>query len=115
MININKKYRTTLGAEVRIYSVDGDEPHPVHGAFKSPTGWVSCCWRQDGVQMDHAGPYDLVEVKTRFQRTVWINIYPDEERKSTAHNKKEKADRYAISTRIACVKVEIDCDEGEGI
>jgi hypothetical protein len=115
MIDINKKYRTRACAEVRIYAVDVDGAGPVHGAFKSPAGWVVSCWRQDGTQLDLGGHYDLIELKPRIKRTLWVNIYPDGERKSTAHSKKEKADRYAIGTRLACVKVEIDCEEGEGL
>ena len=113
MIDINKKYRTRDGHEVRIYALDGGEPRPVHGAFKSQTGWASCCWRRDGVQMViHAGgPYDLIEAKPRIKRTMWLNLYAREDRPST----KKEADEHAFDTRLACVKVEIDCEEGEGL
>jgi hypothetical protein len=112
MIDINKKYRTRAGAEVRIYALDGNEPRPVHGAFKSQTGWVSCCWQRDGVQSDFEGSNNLVEVKPRIKRTVWVNVFPDA---MTMYPDKEKADHYAGSARTACVKVEIDCEEGEGL
>ena len=111
MIDINKKYRTRDGHEVRIYALDGNEPRPVHGAFKSQTGWVGSCWQRDGVQMVHAGPYDLIEVKPRIKRTMWLNLYAREDRPST----KKEADEHAFDTRLACVKVEIDCEEGEGL
>ena len=77
MIDINKKYRTRAGAEARIYAVDGNEPRPVHGAFKSQTGWVGSCWQQDGIQSVFEGHYDLIEVKPRIQRTLWLNVYAD--------------------------------------
>ena len=112
MIDINKKYRTRDGREVRIYALDGDEPRPVHGAFKSPTGWVVSCWRQDGIQLDFGGHYDLVEVKPRIQRTVWLNVSPNT---ITTHFHRLDADNYAGSSRLACVKVEIDCEKGEGL
>jgi len=111
MIDINKKYRTRDGREVRIYAVDGDEPRPVHGAIKSPTGWVVSHWPQDGVQSDFEGSNNLVEVKPRIQRTVWLNIYEREDRPST----KKEADKHAFDTRLACVKVEIDVEEGHGL
>ena len=114
MIDINKKYRTRACAEVRIYAVDGDEPRPVHGAFKSPTGWVVSCWRQDGTQLDFGGHYDLIELKPRIQRTVWANLYLDG-RITLGHPSKEDADKCADRGRLACVKVEIDCEEGEGL
>jgi hypothetical protein len=111
MIDINKKYRTRAGAEVRIYALDGDEPRPVHGAFKSPTGWVVSCWRQDGTHLVFGGSNDLVEVNPRIKRTLWLNVYAREDRPTT----KKEADELAASTRLACVKVEIDCEEGEGL
>jgi hypothetical protein len=114
MISMDKKYRTTLRDEVRIYAIDGNEPRPVHGAFKSQSGWVSCCWQRDGVQMNYPGPYDLIEVKPRIKRTVWANLYIDG-RITLGHPSKEDADKCADRGRLACVKVEIDCEEGEGL
>jgi hypothetical protein len=112
MISMDKKYRTTLRDEVRLYAVDGNEPRPVHGAFKSQTGWVLCCWQRDGVQMNYPGPYDLIEVKPRIKRTVWVNLFPHT---TAMFSHKLDADAYAGSSRLACVKVEIDCEEGEGL
>jgi hypothetical protein len=109
VIDINKKYRTRACAEVRIYAVDGDEPRPVHGAFKSPTGWVVSCWRQDGTQLDFGGHYDLVEVKPRIQRTVWLALYPNEGVGFSPEVSMVKRDC------LARYKVEIDCEEGEGL
>ena len=112
MIDINKKYRTREGDEVRIYALDGGGNYPVHGAYKDPMGWVSCSWMQEGFKAILEGPYDLIEVKPRIQRTVWINIFPSG---MTMYPDKEKADHYAGFARTACVKVEIDCEEGEGL
>ena len=111
MININKKYRTRGGREVRIYAVDGDEPRPVHGAVKSQTGWIVSHWPKDGIQSSYEGSNDLIEVKPRIKRTVWLNLYAREDRPST----KKEAGEHAFDTRLACVKVEIDCEEGEGL
>ena len=110
MIDINKKYRTRACAEVRIYAVDGDEPRPVHGAFKGPTGWVVSCWRQDGTQLDFGGHYDLIELKPRIKRTVWLALYPLDDVWVVS------GDCTAVEKGcLACVKVEIDCEEGEGL
>ena len=109
MIDINKKYRTRDGREVRIYAVDGDEPRPVHGAIKSPTGWVVSHWPQDGVQSDFEGSNNLIEVKPRIKRTLWVCVYPDELTWLGVEG-------YAIGDGcLARVKVEIDCEEGEGL
>jgi hypothetical protein len=107
MIDINKKYRTRDGREVRIYAVDGDEPRPVHGAHKSQTGWVLSCWKEDGVHV--LEDYDLIEVKPRIQRTVWLALYPNEGVGFSPEVSMVKRDC------LARVKVEIDCEEGEGL
>ena len=112
MIDINKKYRTRAGAEARIYAVDGFGSRCVHGAYKSPTGWVGSCWQQDGIQSVFEGHYDLIEVKPRIQRTMWVNVCPNA---TTMFLHKLDADAYASSARLACVKIEIDVEEGEGL
>jgi len=44
---------------------------------------------------------------------VWVNVYPTD---VYAYRDKELADFAASSsTRIACVKLTIDCEEGEGL
>lgn len=49
MIDINKKYRTKDGREVRIYATDGAEPYPVHGSVKTGGTWGSpITWLADG-------------------------------------------------------------------
>ena len=112
-IDINKKYRTRDGRDARIYALDGGGSRPVHGACKHPvTGmWVLSRWNEQGRISSSGFLGDLIEVKPRIQRTIWINIYAREDRPST----KEEADLLATSNRIACVKVEIDCEEGEGL
>lgn len=109
MIDINKKYRTRDGREVRIYAVDGGEPRPVHGAFKDHDGWVVSHWPQDGIQY-FEGPHNLVEVKPRIQRTVWLHIF------NSGNIVASDGPAFCnITHRVACVKVEIDCEEGEGL
>lgn len=61
---------------------------------------------------------DLIEVKPRIRRTVWLNVY-DDKFVGLYHNR-ENADediKYLPSSfnRLACVKVEIDVEEGEGL
>jgi len=71
MININKKYTTRDGREVRIYATDGVGLYPIHGAFLNFNGstddksWSFGTWTNNGLY-DIAVPYpdslDLVEV-----------------------------------------------------
>ena len=52
-------------------------------------------------------------VKPRIKRTVWLNVYAD---KSGDYSQARSiADCMAGPNRIACVKVEIDCEHGEGL
>lgn len=117
MISVDKTYRTRDGRAVRIYAVDGSGSWEVHAAFKTANGWVSGSWTEKGNAYQPVVPgqesdLDLVEVKPRIKRTVWINLFPHT---TTMFSHKLDADVYASSARLACVKVEIDCEEGEGL
>ena len=121
MISKDKTYRTRDGSEVRIYAVDGDMPYIVHGAIKYPCGWNPASWTDNGAyDADNSNPdaMDLIEVRPRIQREVWVNVYPDNTSDAvgaTAYYMKQYADQHAFKHRIACVKLVIDCEEGEGL
>jgi hypothetical protein len=112
MIDKNKTYKTRNGREVRIYAVDGAGSHSVHGAVKDTTEgeWHQSRWSEEGWS-DTSQVWDLIEVKPRIKRTVWLNV---EAHCADAYTSKENADRWP-KRRLACVKVEIDCEEGEGL
>ena len=115
MIDINKKYQTRDGREVRIYATDGADKYPVHGSIKYETGWELFTWHLDGMRIPgREGGGDLIEVRPRHKRTVWLNVYgsgvvPE------ACSSKERADLAAACGRIACIKVELDFAEGDGL
>ena len=118
VISIDKKYRTRDGREVRIYSTDTEHGFDgVHGATKENHGWELTAWGRNGMK-DLSGIQksrsDLIEVKPRIKRTHWYNVYSNPKDCNIASTK-EDADFYASRGRIACVKVEIDCEEGEGL
>jgi hypothetical protein len=119
MIDINKKYRTRDGREVRIYATDGGdlcENRTIHGAVLSGSNWVFAVWNaMNGkcyVSVMQDMGIDLIEVRPRHKRTVWVNIYDDS--KPALHLSRELADQYRCD-RIACIKVELDFEEGEGL
>ena len=122
MISKDKQYRTRDGREVRIYATDAHPLEPVHGAFQDYSGaWNSTMWRHDGTNVYGKGETDLIEVKPRIKRTVWLNIH---ESSTTAHRSKQSADDACKTIgsfgsvsiyRLACIKIEIDCEEGEGL
>jgi len=114
MIDINKLYRTRDGREVRIYAVDGGGYWPIHGAMQlSCSGWAPASWDNHGNACNSFHRDDLIEVRPRHKRTVWLNVYGRLD-DVTAYNDKWKADQ-SVSPRIACVKVELDFAEGEGL
>lgn len=118
MIDINKKYKTRDGREVRIYATDGANGK-VHGAIKSSIdgAWYQHEWFENGllVRVDSSiNAADLIEVRPRHKRTVWLNVYATEIH--FAYDTKEEADSSVRRPkRIACIKVDLDFEEGEGL
>ena len=114
MISKDKEYRTRDGDEVRIYATDGEPTAEVHGAYKSSNGhWIPTHWDKNGIFWDGISEeMNLIEVKPRIKREFWVNIY---EKAISWEITRKQADKYATDNRIACVKVEIDCEEGEGL
>jgi len=113
MIDINKKYRTRDGREVRIYATDGAGRKSAHGAYfdSAVNGWVSVAWTQFG-RVDayqELQPLDLIEVRPRHKRTVWLHVFKN----STVCATEEPA--YNVTNRLACIKVDLDFEEGEGL
>lgn len=119
MISKDKQYRTRDGREVRIYATDGTGGYAVHGAILKPIDdqpyndneWSLTCWSEDGKHI--RDKYDLIEVKPRHKRTVWLNVYDHgpvivyREEKTAAVNRMDGC--------IACIRVDLDFAEGEGL
>lgn len=116
MIDITKTYRTRDGREVRIYAVDGGGEYYIHGAHHNYDDiWISACWTVNGFfhTGDRKDPSDLIEVREKHTRTVWINIYQHYSQGNFLA--KDLADEYAESGRIACIQIELTYEEGEGL
>jgi hypothetical protein len=114
MIDIDKTYHTRDGREVRIYAVDGRGGTAVHGAIKTCSGyWQQASWWNCGQSLTSLQSNDdLFEAKPRIQQTVWVNVYSNG---FAGWVDRKTADANSSFTRLACVKVEIDCEEGEGL
>lgn len=119
MISKDKEYRTRDGHEVRIYATDGGGTQPIHAAYRDEHNkWHSSTWSLEGKFFLSGDPcrYDLIEVKPRIKRTVWLNVYADGISPPVGSGMtREDADRLAGTARVACIPVEIDCEEGEGL
>lgn len=69
-IDINKKYKTRDGRDVRIYAVDGFGTYCVHGAYFEKDdydtfGWIDDSWTIEGEVISGQSGFDLelIEVK----------------------------------------------------
>ena len=116
MISMDKEYRTRDGREVRVLCVDRKHAvYTVIGLITLNDGNEFLeTFTRDGrndTRVEHAA--DLIDVKPRIVRDIWINVYPD--CTGFCRQSKEDADSAASNDRIACVKVTIDCEHGEGL
>ena len=124
MIDINKTYRTRDGREVRIYATDGGlENCMTHGAAKNKSGfWEAANWyTAHGGYYDDGVPhqYDLIEVRPRHKRTVWLAVYHNGYIEATSKLEWRNGPcingPYDGAKPIACIKVELDFCEGDGL
>ena len=116
-VEMGKEYTTRDGRAVRIYAVDGGGQFPVHGAVRdSNSTWAAHSWSVAGSwSASHAlTDSDLIEAPRKFRLEGWLNVYKDGEF-SGVHQSKYSADRAALPSRIACVRVVIECAEGDGL
>jgi len=113
MFDITKTYRTRCGYPVKLYRTDAKGDCPVQGSIDIGPYELIGQWGFDGVHPT-IEQYDLIEVKPRIQREVWVNLY-DNIRWTACHNTRKEADTSASRERIACVKITIDCEHGEGL
>ena len=112
MIDLEKQYRTEAGYEVKLSFIDDEK---VYGHYKNKWGsWCDGQWSVD--EGEYFGSIssgcDLVEVKPRIKQTLWLNLYKGI---AYGYSTKEVADIERLNNGLACVKVEINCDEGEGL
>lgn len=118
-IEMGKQYKTRSGLPVRILCTDRKDPkYPVIANMLRPDGKeYTESFREDGSrkqgwQEDEPNDLDLIEVKPRIKREMWLNIFHTG---AYAHPSKEIADTYTTDNRIACIPITIDCEHGEGL
>ena len=112
MFDITKTYRTRCGYPVKLYRTDAKGDCPVQGSIDIGPYELIGQWGFDGVHPT-IEQYDLIEVKPRIQREVWVNVYKDS--LGDACNTKKLAHMKRCEGCVACVKITIDCEEGEGL
>jgi len=114
-IDINKKYKTRDGREVRIYAVDCGGHYPVHAATKGGDGWSVNKWASNGRYNTGvvASPSDLIEVKPTVKVDLWLNV--DREGNAHVYSSRHYADKGSEYGRFACIHIEREVEHGEGL
>ena len=109
MIDMSKTYKTRDGREVRIYATDHGGLYPVVGAFFEDGRWQFATWALDGAFCGSKCMADLIEVKPRIERKVWLAVYDN------AATLYQFRPSHLGSSCLAVVEVNIDCEHGEGL
>jgi len=116
MINKYKEYTTRDGWEVKIYTVEAPGKKSVVGAIKNPKGiWLNKAWNKNGRFTSNVqeNGFDLIYTKKRHKITIWVNVY-DIDSFGFVYHSKLSADSVG-KPRLACVKMDLDFEEGEGL
>lgn len=114
-IDWTKPVRTKDGRAVRVLCTDGPGDQPVIGIIDGADGVDYWCINGrfffDGVNRRDLENVPPEPKRIRVER--WANVYGDDE--FFWWSSRESADRSAKPGRFACVKITIDCAEGEGL
>lgn len=113
------EYTTRDEREVRIYATDAGGVFPVHGAYKTNDRWTINYWRANGKILssgeDH--PMDLIPKPKVRKLDVWLNV--DDNGYVESFRDRRAADMKAVMKtdgyRIACIHIQRDVAEGEGL
>jgi len=121
LIDINKKYMTNAGNEVRIYSVGNGGEYPVHGSVRQGDVWFSSSWTAEGKHVSSGRPtqgWDLVALPVKITGVFWCNMYrrdSGEMANPYPWPTKAKADAMRRPGCLACLPFVVDCYEGTGL
>jgi len=112
-INMEKTYHTKDKQEVVILSIAGrDARCPVIGYIGDADQLDR--WTLEGEHW-FSSNNNLIEVKPRIKRSVWLNIDRDSLHCRAYLTKKEANEPPYFIDRIACIKIDLDFEEGEGL
>ena len=107
MIDINKKYTTRDGREVRIYATDAGSTCSVHGAIKCEDHWELGSWYADG-RWTYSGSSNCDLILVLIKARLWVNVYIGVHGViyGAIHNSLTEADTSRRKDCIACVQTE---------
>ena len=110
--------QTRDGRPVRLLCKDLRSDYTVAAAVeeKSGGGEFVSVFHHDGEyhNQDCSHLMDLIPVPRKVKVKGWVNVYPGGPH-HWIYDDKEGADRYARSDRIACIEIDHEVTEGEGL
>lgn len=114
-----KPVRTRDGRQVRILCTDRAGDKPIVALLLKEGCEYLRSYFADGTYTGVPGyrnqhSLDLVNIPKKIQRTFWLNFYP-EGSDAVCHRSKEAADISALDYRIACIPVNVEFEEGQGL
>jgi|GEM_PF-1093894 len=114
-IDWTKPVRTKNGKSVRVLCTDGPGEYPVIGIVDENS--IPQTWTLSGQYnlTGHDSFYDIKNAPQRIQRECWVNVYADHAVGKLWDTREEALRMIRSAGPIACVKVVIDCEEGEGL
>ncbi|TWT57207.1 hypothetical protein KOR42_05650 [Thalassoglobus neptunius] len=118
---INKEYQTRKhGYRYVHYSSNGKEPRIYIGAYIEDGIEYPIRHTRSGNRFDDdaTNMFDLVEVKPRVKRTVYLNVLKDEVEDYDSvfcYESREAADYSSSTDRVLCIKLNIDLPHGYGL
>ena len=112
-IDWTKPVRTKDGRAVRVLCTDGPGEYPVVGFIDGSPAAIQWTLLGEFIQ-GYPREKDLENVPQRIQREYWVNVYA-EKAIASLHYTRIGADASELPNRLACVKITIDCEEGEGL
>lgn len=108
MFKAGKEYSTRGGRPVRVYAVDGDPEHPIHGAIHfNNCGWIAHQWTKRG-RLSEGSDCGLSLMPRVERRKVWAILWKNGQ-VTTYQNLPSVYDAVSIK------EIEIEFTAGEGL
>jgi hypothetical protein len=113
---MDKKYIYRNGEPARILCIDrNDSNYPV--VTESSDGYIRTHTATGRQRHDRLleSAHDLIEARPKVRVDFWVNVYEDGTVANATWEDRKDADRIAGSDRIACIHIEREVEEGEGL
>ena len=127
VVDMKKQYVYRNGRPARIICTDYKGLYPIVALDETAQCSRVTLHSADGISEGCYHDFDLIEVKEKFKAKIWINFYNKTSTEThgesyTLHRTREQADNHddflymgSPLQRLACVEVEVEAEEGEGL